>query len=221
MLAKELISEVVPALRTSDTGQQALSLMEVFKVTHLPIVNREEFLGLISDNDIYDLNMPNEPLGNHPLSLPTAFVNEQEHVYQIISQFHGLKLSVVPVVDHEHKYLGVVTQQDLVNYFARLLAVENPGGIIILEMNVHDYSASEITYIVEANDAKVLSMYLTSPAESTRIQITIKTNKQDIAPIVQAFGRHNYTISATFSKENSLDELNEDRFEAFMKYLNI
>ncbi len=60
MLAKEMISDVVPAVKTSDTGQTALNWMEIFRVSHLPIVNEHDYLGLISDSDIYDLNQPEE-----------------------------------------------------------------------------------------------------------------------------------------------------------------
>ena len=81
MLAKDLISEVVPALKTSDTGLRALSWMEIFRISHLPIVNNKEFLGLISDTDIYDLNMANEPIGNHHLSLFSPFVTSDQHIY--------------------------------------------------------------------------------------------------------------------------------------------
>jgi hypothetical protein len=73
MLARDLISEVVPALKTSDTAQTALNWMEIFRVSHLPIVNENDYLGLISDSDIYDLNQPGEPIGNHSLSLPRPF----------------------------------------------------------------------------------------------------------------------------------------------------
>ena len=84
MLARELISDVVTALRTSDSGTSALSWMEVFRVKHLPIVNHREFLGLISDSDIYDLNDPDEPVGNHNLSLQKPYVNEDQHIYEVI-----------------------------------------------------------------------------------------------------------------------------------------
>ena len=82
MLAKDFISGIVPALHTSDTGQKALNWMEVFRVSHLPIVNDKEFLGLISDTDIYDMNMADEPIGNHNLSLFSPFVYLDQHIYE-------------------------------------------------------------------------------------------------------------------------------------------
>src|SRR6266540_1483027 len=98
MLAKDLISDVIPALRTSDTGVKALYWMDIFRISHLPIVNNEEFLGLISDKDIYDLNTADEAIGNHNLSLFSPFVYENQHVYEIIELTAKLQLTVVPVL---------------------------------------------------------------------------------------------------------------------------
>lgn len=98
MLAKFLISDIVPSLRTSDTGLKALNWMEVFRVSHLPIVNNEEFLGLISDTDIYDLNMADEPIGYHRLSLFRPYVLHEQHVYEVIEVLSRLKLDRKSVV---------------------------------------------------------------------------------------------------------------------------
>ncbi len=102
MLAKELISDVVTALKTSDSGTKALSWMEVFRIKHLPIVNHREFLGLISDADIYDLNNPDEPVGNHSLSLQKPFVSEDQHIYEVIELLSRLELTLVPVLNQRN-----------------------------------------------------------------------------------------------------------------------
>ncbi|HCX98923.1 MAG TPA: hypothetical protein DG754_02175, partial [Bacteroidales bacterium] len=149
MVAKEMISDVIPSLKTSDTGISALNWMDIFKVTHLPIVNDKEFLGLVSETDIYDLNMPEEPLGNHQLSLVRPYVTEEQHVLELIELASRLKLSLIPVLDHNKNYLGVVTITDLLHYFAEITALTNPGSIIVLELNHNDYSLSQVAQIVE------------------------------------------------------------------------
>lgn len=221
MLSKYLISDIVPSLRTSDTGMKALNWMEVFRVSHLPIVNNEEFLGLISDSDIYDLNMAEEAIGNHNLSLIRPFVRYDQHVYECISLVSKLKLSIVPVLDDKNKYLGLITVHDLVRYFSSLTSVEHPGAIIVLELNSNDYSLSEISQIIEGNDAKVLSMYLMSHEDSMKVDVTIKINRTDLSPIIQTFNRYNYTIKASYMHDDILDNLYNDRFESFMTYLNV
>lgn len=219
MLAKKLISDIVPALKTSDTGLKALSWMEIFRVSHLPIVNNKEFLGLISDTDIYDLNMADEPIGNHNLSLFSPYVTAYQHIYEVIEIVSRLNLTIVPVLEKK-KFLGLITLNDLIQYFAGLLSVNNPGAIIVLELNQNDYSLSEISQIIESNDARILSIYTRSPAESMKMEVIIKVNRTDISSIVQTFERFDYSIKASFMDDDELDSLYDNRYESFMRYLN-
>src|SRR3990172_8332003 len=171
MLAKELITDEIPPLKTSDTGLMVINWMDEFKVSHLPIVNNREYLGIISDTDILDLNITDEELGKYKLSLIRPFVYGNQHVYEVIKMFSNLKLTVLPVLDENQNYAGLIPLTSLLQQFALLAATREPGGIIILEMNVHDYSLSQIAQIVESNDGKILSCYLNSIADSTKIEV--------------------------------------------------
>ncbi len=219
MLAKDLISKSVITLQTSDTAIYALSLMEEYRVSHLPIVNNKDFLGLISEEDLYECADPEAPIGAHRLSLSKPYIEAHQHIYEVIKLADELKLSLIPVLDSHNVYQGVIRLDDLVHYFAKLTAVDQPGGIISLEMNVHDYSVSEIARLVEENDAKILSLYLSAIPDTTKIEVTLKINKMDLSPIIQTFNRFNYTIVASiFEDEN--EEL-QDRYDSLMRYLNV
>jgi Mg/Co/Ni transporter MgtE (contains CBS domain) len=221
MLSKDLISDVIPALKTSDTGVKALYWMDIFRISHLPIVNNTEFLGLISDTDIYDMNTPDEPIGNHNLSLFSPFVMEDKHVYEAVELISRLKLSVIPVLDTNKNYLGMITAQRLMQYMGEMFAVKNPGGILIIELNANDYSMTQIAQIVESNDAKILSMYITSPPDSLKMELTLKINRIDLTSIIQTFVRFDYTIKAQFMEHDEMDSLYSNRYEQFLLYLNI
>jgi CBS domain-containing protein len=221
MLAKDLLSDVVPSLKTSDTGLQALSWMEIFRISHLPIVNNKEFLGLISDTDIYDLNMADEPIGNHSLSLFSPYVTGDQHIFEVIELVSRLKLTVVPVLNQEKHYLGLITMNDLIQRFANLAGLKDPGGIIVLELHQNDYSLSQIAQIVEGNDAKILGLYLSSSDESMKMELTLKINRTDLSPIIQTFNRYNYTIKASYHEDEDMDSFYSSRYESFMRYLNM
>ncbi len=221
MLAKELISDIIPAISTNDTGMDALNWMEIFRVSHLPIVKNKEFLGLISDTDIYDLNLADDPIGNHNLSLFSPYIIENQHVYEAIELVSRLKITVAPVLDVNKGYLGLITTSDLIKCFADLTAVKNPGGIIVLELNQNDYSLTQIAQIIESNDAKILSLYINSPEDSMRLEVTLKVNRTDLYGIIQTFERFNYEIKAQFMEDDEMDSLYNSRYESFMKYLNI
>jgi predicted transcriptional regulator len=220
MLARELISDVVTALKTSDSGTKALSWMEVFRIKHLPIVNHREFLGLISDADIYDLNDPDEPVGAHELSLQKPYVNEEQHIYEVIELLARMELTLVPVLDHEKQYLGVITQEELTRKFAHLSAMQQPGGIIELEMNQHDYSLSEISQIVESNNGRILSLYVASSDDNARLRVTLKINLTDLTSILETLNRYNYMVVSSHMNNEDLDEFYQGRFDTLLKYLN-
>lgn len=220
MIAKEIISNSIIPIKTSDTGQYALDMMEDYKVSHLPIVNAENFLGLISESDILSVNNVEEPIGNHKLSLYRPFVEQNQHIYDVIKLFSDLKLTLLPVLDIKDNYLGVITLADLVQNLSKIFAIQNPGGILILEVNNNDYSLSEISQIIESDDAKVLSLYINTYPDSTKMDIIIKINKIDLGAVLQTFNRYNYTIKASYSEREDSEDLLK-RYELLMNYLNI
>jgi CBS domain-containing protein len=220
MIARDLITDEIPPLKTSDSGQKALDWMEEFRVGHLPIVNKTDFLGLISEDDILNLNNPKEPLGNHSLSLFKSFVYETQHIYEIIKLMHDLKLTLVPVLDEENHYLGLITATHLMQQLAGTAAITDPGGIVVLELNEHDYSLSEIAHIVEGEDAIILSSNITSYSDSTKLELTLKINKIDLSRIIASFNRHDYVVKATYHQAEFNDNVS-DRYNALMNYLSI
>ncbi len=221
MVAKDLISEVIPSLKTSDLGQTALNWMEIFRVSHLPIVNNQDFLGLISDADIYDMNMPDEPIGNHELTLYKPFVTTEQHIFEVIGLASRLKLSVVPVLDSKNNYKGVITSNDLIRHIAGISSMDQPGAIIVLEVLDRDYSLPQIAQIVESNNVKILSMYITSSPASTLLEVTLKVNTSDLMSVIRTFERYNYEVKTWVTENDSMDRFYSERIDLLMKYLNI
>lgn len=220
MLAHELITNTIVPLKTSDTGMLGLSLMEEYKVIHLPIVNAEIYLGLISENDIYSYNSFEEAIGGHPIANTNVSVRSDQHLYDVLGIIHEHHLTLVPVVDQKDIYLGSIIVSELAARLPEITSLTNPGGIIVLVMNIHDYSLSEIAQIVETNNRKILNLFVSTFAESTKIEVTLKLNSTDIDPVLQTFSRYNYDIKASYTEADLNDNLTE-RYDSLMNYLNI
>jgi acetoin utilization protein AcuB len=220
MLAKDLIDDAILPAKTSDTGSLALTWMDEYKVNHLPIANNESFLGLISEEDIYTSNIFDEPLGNHALSLNNAFVFETQHIFEVCKLAVSLKLSLIPVLDSKNNYLGVISLRKLVDKLTETTSIDAPGAIIMLEINAKDYSLSEIAQIVESNDLKILSFYITSKQDTSVMEVYIKLNRMDISAVLQTFNRYSYNVRTIFAGQEVNEDL-QDRYDALMKYLSI
>jgi hypothetical protein len=117
--------------------------------------------------------------------------------------------------------VGLINQHDLLKYFSDLIAVKQPGAIIVLELNINDYSLSQIAQIIEGNDAKILSLYVSSASDTTKIEVTIKINKTDMSSVLQTFNRYNYNIKASYMDTDLLSNMLDDRYEMFMRYLSV
>lgn len=219
MTARELISDSVPSLKPADTGSKVLAWMSEFKVSHLPVVNGTEYIGLISEEDVLDFNQPEEQVGNHQISLKPS-VAASQHLYDVMRLMAEQNLSIIPVLDDDKSYLGLITLQGLLNHFSAMSSFMEPGGILQVEVNTADYSLAEVSQIVESNDARILSFYISSHPNSTRMEITMKINRLDLQQIVATFERYNYTVTMAIQQSEHPAFL-KDRLDSLMNYLNI
>jgi acetoin utilization protein AcuB len=219
MVARELISDNIPPLRTSDSIQKVFDRMAEFRVSHLPIVNDVEFIGLISDEDLIEVLDYELPISELSFSSRNTFVDQNQHIYDVIRLFHDQQLSVVPVLDDMKKYLGMISINTMIEHMATLMSVKEPGGIIILEINNRSNSLAHIAQIVESNNAQILSSYIQSFPDSTKLEITLKLNRTDISAIIASFLRYDYQIKATFN--DIKNDTTQDRYDQLMNYLNI
>ncbi len=219
MIAQNLVSNDIIPLRTSDTGDDALSMMGDFYVRHLPIVNNEQLLGVISEDDILNHDVE-EPIGSYYLTLSRPYVDINDHIYDVMRVFQENHLTIIPVINEEGNYAGMITLEDLLNYFADSASFAEPGSILVLELNKMDYALTEIARIVESEGASILSSIMTSSPDSAKIEVTLKINRQNLQPIIATFVRYDYSIKASFN-EKSYNESLKDRFDSLMSYLNV
>jgi acetoin utilization protein AcuB len=220
MLAKSLIKDIIPPLKITDTGERALAWMEEFRIRYLPVVNGTEFLGIISEADIIGLSRKTKPLSEFSVPLDRVCIKEDQHVYEAVKFMSKYHYPIVPVLDGDQHYSGILTVMDLIESFAELFAVYGPGGIIQLEVNQRDYSLSEIAQLVESNDSSIMSLSVNPMPDQTKLDITIKVNKIDLTRILSAFYRYNYNVKAFYHQSEFAEDL-QNRYEAFMNYLKM
>ncbi|MFP5079983.1 CBS domain-containing protein [Pedobacter sp. JCM 36344] len=220
MVASELISNLIPPLKPSDSVQKSLERMIEFKLYHLPIVDESLFVGLVAEEDLIEVRDVTQAMDTLTLPLTSPFVYEDAHIYDIIRVFNQLNLSILPVLDYKKNYLGMISINNVLAYTSEIFAVKEHGGIIVLEISNRNNSLSHMAQIVEADNAQILSSYVQSFPDSTRLEVTLKINKTELSGIISSFERYNYQVKAVFNNTIA-DDGTEDRFNSFMNYLNV
>jgi predicted transcriptional regulator len=205
----------------TDTGQKALNCMETYRISHLPVVKENTYIGLISDRFIEDLNLAESMLEEYVSQIPPFRVHPDQHIYEVASVMYKHSLSLVPVADDDYTYRGAITLHDLSAQLIRLLSIPEPGGVIILQTAGDNYSASQISQIVEGNDARILSLLVNKTDESGNLEITVKIDRVDLSAVIQTFIRYGYQITAVFMDDSMLHGMYEDRVELLLRYMNL
>jgi CBS domain-containing protein len=221
MFAATLISYAVPPLKMSDSGDKALSWMSDFHVRHLPIVGNDgSLVGIISEDEVLNFLEPDLSLAENEPELILKFVYDYQHLYDVMKLIVDSNLSVIPVLNKEKKYIGIITLEILIKHLADSGAVTHPGGILVLEMSPRDYSLAEIARLIEGEKAMILSSFITSPYGKDALELTLKLNKEDLKHVIATLERFGYTVKASFHESDALDLL-QDRYDLLMKIINM
>ena len=220
MFAEEIISNVIPSLKTDDTVQKALDRLNDLKLKHLPVVNDMAFLGLVAEDDLLNVIDHNILLKDAPVNMLNVFVLNDAHTYDAIRLISQLKLSVLPVLDQHKNYLGLISINKVIDAVAEQYAVNEPGGIIVLEISNRNNSLAHISQVVEADNAQILSSFVSSFEDSTRLEVTLKVNKTEISSLVASFERYDYLVKEVYNN-TQVDNGSQERYDSFMNYLNV
>lgn len=219
MTAYQLINDTIPPLKLSDNCEKAMHWFNNFHINHLPVVDKDGYVGLINEFDILDGDAGNSKLSASASQMPRIFAYENAHFYELVKIISEGKLSLLPILDEDENYLGVVTLDGVFEYMAQSSAMQEKGGVIILRMSENDYSLSEIAQIIETNDAKILSLYVQTLPNSTQMDVTLKINKTDLKKVIKTFNRYEYKIKAYFQEETMLEDMQE-RLDSFLNYMS-
>jgi CBS-domain-containing membrane protein len=220
MLAKELIRDLIPPLKITDNGHRALAWMEEFRLQYLPVIHEKEFLGLVSETDILSMADRNKKLGEAALPLDRAFIYENQHLFDAIRFVTRFNYPVVPVLNSQNQYAGIITVNDLIDTFAVTNGVMIPGGIIHLQLKPREYLFSSLARLIESNDASIISLSSYPSADGSHLEVIIKVNRLDLTRILAALARNDYQVTGYFQQTESSGVIN-DRYDSLMSYLKV
>ncbi len=221
MIAEELINHMIPPLKVTDDAHKAIVWMEEFRCSFLPVVDEGLLLGFISEEIIMESNDIEKTVGSFVLVGKDCTASLDSHFFDILRVAGEHKLNMVAVLNEHGKYAGIITIQDVMASFAQSASVQMPGGILVLSMDLIDYSLAEISRYVEENNAKIISSTMVEDVlDKGKIKLTLKINQLDLSRIVATLERFGYRVIGRY-QEDARDDDSKERLDMLMKYLNM
>lgn len=212
---------MIPPLKVTDDAHKAIVWMEEFRCVHLPVVHDGKLLGFISEEIILESNDIDRTLADFALVGKTCSVPLTAHFYDILRIAGENKLQIVAVLNNDNAYAGVITVQDIMISLAQSASVQMPGGILVLSMDLIDYSLAEISRYIEENNAKVISsLMVQDPMDNGKIKVTLKINQVELTRIVATLERFGYRVIGRYH-ETRQDTGDKEKIDMLLRYLDI
>ncbi|MGB1393811.1 MAG: acetoin utilization protein acuB [Flavobacteriaceae bacterium] len=196
-------------------------LQTVFKqltYSHVPVLKEQVYLGCLSETDVYCFE-PQQAVSEVLYAIEGFFVRDSSMWLDVLEAFAQNNSNIMPVLDAENNYIGYYQLIDIISLFNRMPFLSEPGGIVVIEKGHNDFSFSQISQIVESNNAKLLGAFI-SKTDNDLSQITLKIGNIGLSTILQEFRRFGYTIISGHEDDTFLRTLRE-RSAYLDTYLNL
>ena len=217
-MIKDIIKRDLSAPKLHDSAINVLAVMEEHKISHVPVVDENnKFIGLIDELSIINMNNIQHPLSSMKKNMKNIFLVENAHIFQSIQTLTSHLLSIIPIVDENHMYLGYIDQIDIIQKIGLSHTNYDNLNIIVISLHKKDYVLSEISRLIEENNGKIITLWQEITNDKINVHLALSCIKCDI--IIKTLERYEYNITQTFSSDYTSNTL-DDRFESFINYLN-
>lgn len=217
-LSEFIINDVKP-IETQNKISDLQLLFNQLTFSHIPVKNENNnYLGCFSETDAHCFEAAKN-LKEYTYALEDFFVRDTTLWLDVLEAFARNETNIMPVLDAKNNYLGYYELTDFVSLFAESPFLIEPGGILVVEKGLNDYSFSEISQIVESNNGKLLGAFI-SKNNSDLTQITLKVGNTSLNDIIQTFRRYSYNIISNHEEDSFVANLKE-RSDYLNRYLNI
>jgi predicted transcriptional regulator len=210
-----------PVCKLNTLVKDILPLLEKSNYSHISVVNMDEiWIGNINTEDIYTAEEESS-IQDVMYDLDKFYLLETSNLnpFDFFDLFSQYDTNMIPLLDEEGHIKGVYNKDYLLNEWSKTLFFEERGTTFVIEKGYEDYSFSEISQIIEGNNAKLVGLMLLSN-NNYRAQILVKTNSINTRTILDDLRRYGYDIVSTLSEDTHINDLKE-RTEYLNKYLNI
>lgn len=218
MIWQNFIDQTLKPVQISDTISEIKSSFKTSKFNHLPVFKKEVFKGSIHVDDLLDLD-PSSSLSDFNYLLEVFYVEIHKTNLDLIHEFANHQTNLLPILDQDKEYVGVMKLEDVLDLFGESPFVANEGEVMILRKERSKFAFSEVAQLIETLNARVSGMYVSKLSEEI-VEVTVKVEHQGINEILQTFRRYEYQIASEHPEDLFAEDLKEHS-DYLNKYLDI
>jgi acetoin utilization protein AcuB len=177
MLVRDIMRSPVVVIAPETTLQDAYRTMQDKGIRHLPVLEGEVLVGVITDRDLRLSTSTLAPAPFHPdgrvsdvMCRTPVTADSMDPVEDVARTMRELKIGCLPVLD-EGRLIGIITNIDLLDALVRMMGVDKPSGRLEVRLSDRPGELARLTSFLSHRDVSIHSV-LTYP-ESPQVVRTV------------------------------------------------
>ena len=178
--------------------RRARRIMDNKQIRHLPVVDRDRLVGLITDRDIRaaapssaaDIaaadreEFLDQVKVGHVMSKKVLTTTPETTVEEAAFLMRQNKIGCLPVVEGD-RLVGIITETDVFGVFMEVLGVQEPSSRLEIPFTPRPGYVTEVARIVDEQGARLLSLLTISGGEEGSVLI-LRVDRIDPTSLCQA-----------------------------------
>jgi acetoin utilization protein AcuB len=199
MLVRDIMRSPAVVITPDTTLQDAYRTMREKGIRHLPVVEGDVLVGVITDRDLRLATSTLAPAPFPPGSQVSAAMSRTlqtadplDPVEDAARIMRARKIGCLPILD-EGRLIGIITGLDLLDALIRMTGVDKPSGRLEVRLPDHPGELARLTSFLSHRDLNVHSI-LTYPDSPDSVRTVLRVGSIEIRLIAQELRRAQFEV---------------------------
>lgn len=194
MLVKSWMVKKIISINRDCTVVEALSIMKKYSIRHLPVVDGQRLVGLITESDLREVMLPSlvrdipvdQIMIEDPITIgPNDLLEEAARI------IYRNKIGGLPVVDRG-RLIGILTTPDILAAFIELMGLLQASSRVDIRLAEKPKAFEEASGLIQKHGGEIISVGLMGKGRQKTHSFRLK--KTPLDPIVRALEKKGHQV---------------------------
>ncbi|MBW1708767.1 MAG: CBS domain-containing protein [Deltaproteobacteria bacterium] len=196
MQVQKFMNREVFTVPVTASIEEAAALIKEHDIRHLPVVEGEKLIGLVTEGEIRGAIFPAmiEDIGVKDLMMSDPITVHPETLLEdAVRLVYRHKIGCLPVVDEDRNLKGIITVVDMLASLIELMGLLSESSRLDLVLPDRPDAFEEVSRVIQTNGGKIVGVSLSRLSED-QIVYLFRLEKMKLEPVVHDLETKGYEI---------------------------
>lgn len=194
-VARRMVSKVI-TITSSATVNDALHLLHQNNIRHLPVIDRELFVGFVSETDLRQvLLLPggNDLCIKDVMNKDPITIGPEDNLEEAARRIYQHKIGGLPVLE-DGRLVGIVTTGDILAAFIEIMGVLQASSRIDILLGDDPEAFENVSRIIKKKGGDIISVGMGDAPGPDKQCYFFRLNKCDVDVIAESLRQNGFDV---------------------------